>query len=354
MRYLGLFIFLMVLVSSCKKEPLPVLPEDTNPFYSIKGYIDGEFVDMNVGQEGIHISQGIDEMNGVPTYFGQIISPDENLRLKIEFIRPAKPIDASGVTAFDLNNISYLVHEPACRSLGFGNNQLQANYVLIEDEEGNQLSTNQIDFTEFGIHQMKVIFNDMNQLSFTIPVQYGFKNNQVVAGFGTSANGDTTVFSAYDPELSHEWFIDGDFVSNEATFGMPMAIGIYKVEHKVTDEYQNEESFTTLIRITDYVLDWQMSFNNCSGTSQSSSNYGKVIITAIKDGVKYRSDLTSENYANSFSLNNIHYVGATSGVSPQADRVVFDFNFASTLVNESQTDSLSLSAMSGTFTAGLK
>jgi hypothetical protein len=346
----GIYILtVMVLLAACKKEPLPDLPEQNLPYYSVKGYLDGEFIDLNVGQEGIHISQGVSEINGIPAFYGQIISPNEDLLLKIEFTRPAKPFGYNSFSAFDLINLGYLVHQPGCLQVSFGNNQLQSNYVQIKGGSGNYMATSEMDFQEYGLHEVSFKFTDFNQNNYSLPINYGYNNTHLIAGFTTAGNGDTTEFFAIDPELEHEWYIDGSLASTEASFGMPLAIGIHKVEHMVKDEYSNESSFTTLVRITDYVLDWQMSINPCSGSSPTLSNYGKVKVSVVKNGMEYSSDHFHGNLSNSFSISGIQYIGSSSDPS----RAVFDFNFGSTLVNQNGTDSLSLNAMSGTFNVGL-
>lgn len=350
MRKWSLILALVAVVTSCKKEPLPDLPEANTPYYSVSGYVDGEFVDMNVGQEGIHISQGVSEMNGIPTFYGQIISPNENLRLRIEFTRPEIVVSSAGVSAFDLSNLGYLVHQPGCKTFSFGSNILQGNFVQVAVESGIFNQQNEISFDEYGKHEVSFKFTDIGQNSFTIPIKYGFENTMLNTGFTTSPNQDTTVFSANDIELNHEWYIDGTWVSSEAEFGMPLSIGIHKVEHKVKDTHENEASHTTLIRITDFVLDWQLGLNPCSGTSNSGSKYGKVIVTLWKDGVEYSSVHLNDNLSNNFSVSNIEYFGVQSMPS----RAAFEFSFGTTLMNEDSGDSLSLSGMSGNFNIGLQ
>src|SRR5690606_12023789 len=122
------------------------------------------------------------------------------------------------------------------------------------------------------------------------------------------------------------------------------------VQHVIHDQYYNESTHTTLLRVTDYLLDWQLAMNGCSGPVNT-SNYGKVTISVQKNGELYKSDRTAINLLNNFSVSNIEYVGNSSY---EPIRVVFDLAFDAMLVNESGSDSLSLSAMSGTFNVGLQ
>ena len=342
------FVVIVLLLASCKKEPLPELPEDTSPYYSIQGELDGEELDLNVGQEGIQIAQGTSTVNGIPSYFGQIVSPTEDLIIKIEFIRPELMLNGTGVTAFDFSKLGFMVHEPGCRTFSFGNNQQQSNYVLIKDANGNFVPSTEIEFNEFGSFSSIMKFTDVGQNSFTIPVRYGFADFKLNPAFGLSASNDEVVFTPFDESGTHQWLVNDNSVSSSATFSQSFPIGVHKVEHIIQDEHGNESSHVTLMRITDYVLDWKMDIGVCGGSNVN--NYGKVIVSVSKNGVIYASDKVMDNTNENFSVSNVEYIGS-SDFNPE--RAVFDFFFNSTLVNESQTDSLSLVNMTGTFNVGL-
>ncbi|MEZ4922665.1 MAG: hypothetical protein R2780_05775 [Crocinitomicaceae bacterium] len=346
-----LLILVVVLAVSCKKEPLPELPDGNYPYYSVKGYVDGEYTEMKVGQEGIHISQGTSELNGMTTYYGQIISPSEDLMIRIEFIRPEVNVTSQGYSAFNLSNIGLLVHEQGCYSAHFGSNLQQLNFVQVQNDQGVFSPLSEISFDEYGVYNLALKFTDLGNSTFNIPVKYGFVNSMINAGFSVSSNGDSTYFSANDPELAHEWIIDFNLQSEEANFGLPLSNGIHQVVHYTEDEYGNIATYTTLVRITNNNLDWKLSLDNCVGSGSMSSQFGKIIVTASKAGTTYRSDHTVENLSNSFSISGVEYIG-NSSLMP--DRAVFDFHFKALLVNQSNTDSLSLNAMSGTFNVGLK
>ena len=59
------------------------------------------------------------------------------------------------------------------------------------------------------------------------------------------------------------------------------------------DEHGNQSSHITLMRITDYVLDWKMDIGVCGGSNVN--NYGKVIVSVSKDGGLYTSDKLFED-----------------------------------------------------------
>ena len=341
-------LILAVTLFGCKKEPLPDLPDETGPYYSIKGYINGEFIDLNVGQEGIKISQGVTYDNGVKSYYGQILSPVDDLLIKIQFTRPERPMTSIGLDAFDLSNLGFLVHEPGCVSLDYGGSLVQPNYVLIKDEQGDFQPVNEVSYSEYGIHEMIIKFTDISSSSFQVPVKYGYQDIQLNSKFQSTEFGDSVIFNPYYSPGLHEWYIDENLVSTSAVCTTTVSSGIHVVEHKVTDENNNESVHNTLIRFTDSVFDWQMGLTPC--VTPSSSNYGKVTVTSVINGEIFKSHKAIDNLSNSFSVSNIQYVGNNS---TNPSRVVFDFHFESTLLNGSQTDSLSLTAMSGTFNAGL-
>ena len=151
MKKLLFIISLIVLVASCKKEPLPVLPPDTTPFYSIRGLLDGDSLVLNVGQEGIEIAQGTSLYNGIESYFGQISSPEQDIVVKFEFTRPQRPITSAGVSVFDYSALGFLVDEPGCLQFGFGSNQQQQNFVEIRNEQNDFEPGTSIELDKFGI-----------------------------------------------------------------------------------------------------------------------------------------------------------------------------------------------------------
>jgi hypothetical protein len=346
-----IYIFALgLLFTACKKEPLPDLPVENGPYYSIKGYIDGTFINLNVGQEGILISQGTSVNNGVKSYYGQIVSPSEDLLIKIEFTRPEAPLTSQGLKALESGGVSFLVQQPGCLSPNFGSNLLQSNFLLVKDELGNFVPATNIDFDEFGFHDVTMKFTDVGPNSFQIPVQFGYDPNLLNPKYITQAVADSVKFSALNTSGTHEWYVDNNFVSNSPIFTEKLGLGIHRIDHKITDESLNEASHTTLLRITNFVLDWMMNMNPCSGTL-GSTNYGKVTVTVLTGNKEYKSDAALENLANNFSINNIEYIGNSSMVPTRA---VFDLAFSAILKDDTGTESLSLSGMSGTFNVGLQ
>lgn len=350
MKKIAYILSLIVLVASCKKEPLPDVPEDTGAYYKVDGYVDGEHKTMEVGQEGVHISQGTTNIHGIKYYFGQIVSSTEDLLIRVEIAAPEIEYTPEGLTPLHSGSLSFLVHQPGCKQLNFGSNILQNNFLQIQNEQGVFEATNEISFDRYGKKDVTLKFTDVSQNSFTIPVFHGFDSEWLDPGFSTYPNADSVIFSADDQFNQHEWYLDGALVSEGQNFNMSVPMGVHRIRHKVIDQYGNFANETTLIRITDYVLDWQMTVSDCTGSAPN-SNYGAVIVSVLTDGNEYRSSYALENLQKSFIMNDVEYVGNSS---LQATRSVFDINFDAVVVNEDHTDSLTLSDFTGTFNVGLQ
>jgi hypothetical protein len=345
-----IYLVLVLALAACKKEPLPDLPEETPPYFLIQGNINGNSVYYNVGQEGIKIAHGKTLVNGVETYFGQILSPSDDVLIKMEFTKPSKNYKAASFTAFDFGSLSYLVNKPGCINFGFGQNLTQIYNMEIKTDGGNFVQDSQIEFEEYGIYDVTFKFTDFNTTSYVIPVQYGFKNTQLNSDFELLASGTEVNFYPSTESGTHKWFINGALVSTDTTYFSEFPIGIHKVSHELTDEYGNKSTSVSLMRISDFVLNWKMSMNSCASSTNEVNNYGKVNVILQTDGEIYKSSNSLDNLSKSFSITNDTYVMTTG---PDPSRAVFDFNFDAILVNDSKTDSLSLVGMTGTFNIGL-
>lgn len=350
MRGAGMIGLISLVLLACNKEPLPDLPEDNTPYYSISGLMGEDSVNLFVGQEGITFAQGQTQVNGIPAFFGQISSPAENLTFKMTLTRPERPVGAEGPQVIDQYTLGYLVHQAGCRDFTFSPVMDQGNYLLIKNEDESFVPAESINFQQFGMYPIVMKFTDVGQNSFTVPVNYGFEQNQLNPKFIVYNSPDTVSFAAINQDGSHQWLVDGSTVSNSALFSMSsLSDGIHEVQHLITDEYGNIASFESLIRVTDYLLDWQMQIGNCGDINPS--NFGKVIVTVDKDGEQFSSEFVTDNLDHVFSATNVAYVSTDNSGEP--NRAVFDFFFDAELKNATQTESLSLNSMTGTFNVGL-
>jgi len=101
----------VAVLASCKKEPLPDLPEGNSPIYTLNGNVNSDSVDLSVGLDGTKLNYGLSEENGLITHFGEIDAPNKNEKFRIEFIQQERPETANETRVFNDFTVPYLVHE---------------------------------------------------------------------------------------------------------------------------------------------------------------------------------------------------------------------------------------------------
>ncbi|MBK7128135.1 MAG: hypothetical protein IPM74_13100 [Crocinitomicaceae bacterium] len=344
-------IIFMVIFSACKKEPLPVLPDENEPYYSIRGDVNDDSINWIVGLDDATFTYGVGEMNGINTYYGQINAGTGDMAVKIEILEPEIFYNGSSVAAISSQTLNYLVHEPGAIKFNFGLNYSQFNYILIKNESGDFEYMTQVNFTEFGIHPLTMKFTDYSSSeSFNIPVCFGFEKEQISAEFTSSGQGDTLHTQPSNLEGTHAWYLNNELVSNEAQLVKPMQDGIYSLRHEYTDISGNQARYETLIRFLNGEHYWQMKYYYLI-PEDPTSHYGNVIVSMKKDGQWYSSEHCPLNLEQIFHTANIStYVN--SDLQPESTK--FDFSFESVLYNDNQTDSLHLDDMTGTISVGIK
>jgi len=348
-KFLVLFLSIVVLVG-CKKDPLPVLPDPNAPYYSIRGLVNGDSINWVVGADDATITHGVSEMNGVQTFYGQINSPQDEMAVKIEILKPEIFFDGSSIDAIASNQLTYLVHKPGSIKFNFGLNYGQLNYVLVKNQLNEFVVTDHVEFNEFGIQDVCFKFTDFGSESFTVPVKYGFEEDELVAFFNSYGDGNMLHVQPVNSGGTHKWILNGELISEEAGFVKEMQNGIYTLTHKITDIYSNESEYTTLIRFVDGNFYWQLKYFYIAPTV-ASSHYGCVSVSVLKDGIWYSSQNVNSNLKHNFDVSNIENV-LDSKFEPLW--TMFDFNFESVLYNESQSDSLYLPEMIGSLNVALK
>lgn len=348
--YKLLTILSVFVLAACKKEPLPELPESNDPYYMIRGLVNGDSINWTVGLDDITLSHGVSEMNGVESFYGQINSPFEGMAVRIDVLRPERFFTGSEVSAIPSDELPFLVHRPGSIKFNFGMNYSQFNYLLVKDETNNFVVMDKVPFDEFGMYTVDLKFTDYGPESFSIPIKYGFENQELIAGFTSAGDGTNLVVTPLTPTGSHKWYIDGNLVSEEPTLIYPIQNGIYTVTHKITDQYHNEAEHTTLVRFKENSFYWQLKYHYVP-PMQPSSHYGNVIVSMLKNGQWYSTTVDSENLSNKFLVSNIETI-LDNDFDPLW--TIFDFSFRASLYNENQTDSLYLPEMVGTVNVALQ
>jgi len=335
------FLFVSV---ACNKESIPDLPTENSPYYHISGLINNDSINWQVGVNNCWLNYGQSDVNGVDTYFGQINSADNNNAVRIEVLRPEIYNNGSEIGAITGTALNYLVHKPGSIKFNFGLAYEQFNYVLVKNENGNYEFFNSYQMNEFGCHNLTLRFVDYDDSkSFTFPVKYGFEDSELDLGFTSLADNTGVNFTANQQDGQHTWYINDSIVGTEANLYLEMPDGIYTLKHTYKDVNANEGNYATLIRFRNGSFYWRMKYFYIAPT-ESSSNYGKVIVSIKRNGEWYSSDHTLSNLENDFSISNIK---TTLSSALSSGKTSFDFVFKSVLYNASQSDSLYLPEMRG-------
>jgi hypothetical protein len=349
MKYLLLSIFALFVLAGCKKEPLPVLPEENEPYYSVRGLVNTDSINWVVGMNEVEISHGVTEMNGVKSFFGQISSPQDGMALKIEILSPERVYTGTEIAAVTGGELDYLVHRTGSVKFNFGMNYEQFNYLLVKDELNNYVVMDQVPFAQFGIYDVHLKFTDYGSESFVVPVKFGFENQELHPGFASSGNGGNLHVTPFTVDGAHQWYMNGTLVSQEASLLVPIQNGIHTICHKIQDEFGNTAEHTTLIRIKDNTFYWQLKYYYVPPV-QASSHYGNVVVSMLKDGVWYTSSNADVNLSSLFTVSDVSTI-LNADLEPEW--TLFDFAFGATLYNDNQTNSLYLPHMEGAVSVGL-
>src|SRR5687768_9377778 len=110
--YYTLLTVIALAVTSCKKEKLPELPDENAPYYSIRGLVEGDSIHWVVGLDQATLSYGMEKMNGIDTYYGQINSGSDDKAIRVEIIRPEVVFDGATLAAIKSGQANYVVHKP--------------------------------------------------------------------------------------------------------------------------------------------------------------------------------------------------------------------------------------------------
>ncbi|MCH2234608.1 MAG: hypothetical protein MK078_10175 [Crocinitomicaceae bacterium] len=347
MRKIIYLFILGLVIASCTKEPLPELPEGNDPFYTLRGNVGGDEIDLAVGENNVTISQGQEIMNGIETFYGELRAPSSNLVFRVEIIEPEFYTDNTEILS---ENVEFLHHEEGCLSVDFGSTGgSQMNFLLVENEEGVLVPASFVPFSEFGTYDINFQFADFGVKTFSIPVSYGFDRSSVDAEFSTAGVSDSIILAPSSIEGTHKWYINDVLVSENSSYIGTINNGIHKVKHEV-DVDGKVKSYTTLVRFRASEFYWQMNLNYCDDSTPK-QNFGKVKLSVEKDGVWYYSDseyALSDEY---FSVSNIEY-NIDEDFKPE--RAIFNIALKSKLYTEDLQSELDLTDLSGRFKIGLK
>lgn len=344
-------MFAGVFLVSCKKDPLPELPEENDPYYCIRGLVNGDSINWIAGLDNVTYNYGTGNLNGIETYYGVINSGINDMAIKIEIVEPELIYDGATIASIEAGKLSYLVNQNGYIKFNFGMNYEQFNYVLVKNEQSDFTFQEQVLIEDYGVHNLTLKFTDFsNYESYVLPVRYGFEFIQLNPYFNSISEGSTLIVTPETQSGTHEWYLNGNLVSDSLVFVKELEDGIYQLRHKLKDENGNISEHTTLIRMKDGVYHWQLKYFYMP-PAEPVSHYGDVIISMRKNGVWYTSKNTSINCSNDFTVSNIETI---LDAQFQPVSTLFDFEFGAMLYNDDQSDSLYLPQMVGSLSVGLQ
>ncbi|MBK9191445.1 MAG: hypothetical protein IPM77_07975 [Crocinitomicaceae bacterium] len=146
MNRLFLILLSFAVVVSCKKDPLPELPDENDPYYCIKGLVNGDSINWIAGLDNVTYNYGTGDLNGIETYYGVINSGENDMAVKIEIVEPELIYDGTTISGIEAGKLNYLVNESAQIKFNFGMNYEQFNYVLVKNEIGDFTFQNKLKF----------------------------------------------------------------------------------------------------------------------------------------------------------------------------------------------------------------
>lgn len=346
-----LILFAGVFLVSCKKDPLPELPEENDPYYCIRGLVNGDSINWIAGLDNVTYNYGTGNLNGIETYYGVINSGINDMAIKIEIVEPELIYDGATIASIEAGKLSYLVNQNGYIKFNFGMNYEQFNYVLVKNEQSDFTFQEQVLIEDYGVHNLTLKFTDFsNYESYVLPVRYGFEFIQLNPYFNSISEGSTLIVTPETQSGTHEWFLNGNFVSDSLIFAKDLDDGIYQLKHKLKDDNGNVSEHTTLIRMKDGTYYWQLKYFYMP-PSNPVSHYGNVIISMRKDGVWYTSKNATVNCNNDFTVSNVETI---MDVQFKPVSTLFDFEFGAMLYNDDQSDSLYLPQMVGSLSVGLQ
>lgn len=351
-KRVGIYISIIAFfTAACTKEPLPELPASNGPIYTLNGTLGGEELVMSLGVGDVTVNYGIDELNGMETYYGIMESNNSGEKFKIEFIRQEKPLSGQGYTVFLNENIPFLVHEKGRIQFDFGGVGNQNNFLMLKDKNGNFVSTDILEISEFGNVEMSAIIYDYGNSAFDFNIKHGYVEQNLISRYSIEGGQNIITLQAESENYMDEWYIDGVLVGVDNVFSGSIHDGVHLIEHHVTDTDGNTSFTNGLVRFKGGKRFWNMEANYLPEVAFEPYNYGRVVVSVFKNEEWYRSDIAVSNKNTEMNVSNVSVIPNESKGKPL---VGFDLDFSAQLVNQSHTDSISVDDIQGRFCVGLK
>lgn len=339
-----------LLAFSCKKDPLPILPEGNKPIYTLSGMVDEDSLDFKVGLETVVLNRGFEDVFGVLSYYGEIESVRDNEKIRIEILRQEAPLIGSSIEIFKSNQVPLFVHEKGTVVFDFGGVGNQRNNFQIQDAKGYYVNIRELSLSKFGIHTINAKLDDYGQTVFQFQVKHGYEDRQLFSGYHVQGSATQILLNATHPSSSHEWYINNQLVGTDSIYVGNVQDGVHEIIHRVFDAYGNVSSTSGLVRFKGGKDFWDMKVNYSPVDTFEPYNYGRMIISYYKNDRWYSSAFGLSNKGKNVNVAGVSLITDEATNEPL---VAFDLTFDAQLFTEDFSDSLMLTGMTGKFLIGL-
>ncbi|MFK8044234.1 MAG: hypothetical protein AB8B72_01970 [Crocinitomicaceae bacterium] len=341
-----LFITTIAIVAftGCKKIQSNLI-EDSNkePIYKMIGNVNGSTFDFTIDNETIFMSQGAEEMNNVPTLYTIFENKDNSTSLKLSIITPEKLYQPISEYSLSDKTASFLVHQKGCYNLGFSTIVPQAPVIMYS--KNGQFVDETVEVPGYGIYNIPIRFKGLNSETYMLTINHGFDSHSFSARFMLHNSLNGIQFESNTGVNEHQWFLNGELMSDKPMGYIPICEGVNTITHIVNDNLGNKCSYSQIFYSELNNLKWAVKSALCAGQT-ATSNFEKVIITFVEDGITYSSAFAEENKDYSFSIKNPEYFIESIGSSSISFK--FDTEFNGVLYNADKSKKKTLSDVVGT------
>jgi hypothetical protein len=307
-----LFLALIVLISSCKKEEVEEPLAETEPVFRADGTIGGESFSMIAGKDNFFMHTKSEKIDGVDFFYGTLADGVTELEMGIYDGK----IDLTGSSIIqDLPEYASVAMNPS-QPLVYLSKDLFPNKGLIEEikwyVDDLFVGINSISLNKPGKFNVcaVVTFNDGSSSSLCNEMIVGFSKNavgQIRHLLTDNGSLQTWIEEGQFSVQSIKWFVDGVYVTDAVT----LAQNINQENHLVTAEinFSNGVKRTKSVLIdgtnNGYFIDDFSFFENNS----SSVNWDFNTSISLKINGKQYLSKTAPNQTSTVHITEIKYYG---------------------------------------------
>lgn len=223
-KYVVVMVGFGVMFASCKKHTVEI-PEANDPVFHTEGTLNGQSFELVAGDDNAYMHTMVMEENGVDVFSGKISNGDFSIELGIfsGFVDMQGKIDLDDLPeALNFSRVSTTALATLDKDL-FPNAQLISEVAWYVNGVPKGINYHEID--EPGIYDVRAVitFTDMDTAELSSELIVGYKRhaNAKIKHY-LDINGKLSAWLD-DPIIPVEkirWFLDGQFVSDDADFSM--------------------------------------------------------------------------------------------------------------------------------------